>query len=453
VLLVSDAGGHLQLNEADFRRFLSGAISDEEPLAAELASKGLDRRRLDFRELAGRLRVRHLLEARGASVHTMVVTRRCNFKCVYCHASILGQDAPGADMSPETARRAVDFIFASPSPELMIEFQGGEPLLNWPVVRFIAAYARRRAAWDSGRRVHLGLISNFSLLDEEKVRELAGHRVSLCTSLDGPKDVHDANRVWLGGNSHDNVVGWLKRLRSMREAGLELDPPNAICTVTRASLPHARRIVDQAVELGLERIQLGPLDPIGFARKSWDSIGYEPEAFVAFYREALERLLELNREGVRAYEKTALILLLRILGGEHWRFPNGDAVSRLAYGHDGSIFTSEEGRLLGHEGDPSFRVGSVETSSYADVLDQPMVRLSLLAQNPYAQPLCSQCSYAPFCTVVPVANHASQGSVWGRMPENTWCRTIMGVFDVLFEKLADPRDRKVLEGWLEFRDR
>lgn len=452
VLVVSDAGRFSLLEEPDFKRWLSGSIGESEPLAAELAEGGLDRRRLDFRALGAALKTRHLLDGRGPGVHTIVVTRRCNFKCVYCHASVVDESRRELDMTPETARRVVDFIFSTPNPELMIEFQGGEPLLNWPVVRFIAAYARKRAEWE-GRKLHLGLISNFSLLDEEKIRFLAGQKASFCTSLDGPEELHNANRIYLGGNSHQQVVGWLRRLKSMREGGLAIDPPNAICTVTRLSLGRAKEIVDQAAELGLERIQLGPLDPIGFARKSWDAIGYEPEAYAEFYRKALGHILELNRGGVKAYEKTALILLLRILGGEHWRFPNGDALCRLAYGHDGSIYTSEEGRLAAHEGDEAFRIGAVGESSYAALLDHPTVRVSLLAQNPYAQPLCSQCAYSAFCTVVPVANQQSQGSLWGRMPENFWCRTIMGVFDALFERLASPEDRKILESWLEFRDR
>jgi His-Xaa-Ser system radical SAM maturase HxsB len=452
VLLVSEAGDFSLLSEADFRRWLEGGVADGEPLAAELAGRGLDRRRLDFQSLARGLKTRHLLDWAGPLVHTVVVTRRCNFKCLYCHASVLDASKTGADMTLETARRTVDFIFSTPNPELMIEFQGGEPLLNWPVVRFIAAYARRRAKWE-GRKVHLALISNFSLLDEEKIRFLAEQQTSFCTSLDGPEDLHNSNRLYLGGNSHAQVVAWIRRLQELRASGLAIDPPNAICTVTKQSLGRAREIVDQAVELGLERIQLGPLDPIGFARKAWDKIGYEPEAFADFYRSALGRVIELNRGGVRAYEKTALILLLRTLRGEHWRFPNGDAVCRLAYGHDGGIYTSEEGRLSAHEGDESFRIGEIGTSDWPSVLEHPAVRVSMLAQNRYAQPLCGQCAYAPFCTVAPVANYRTQGSHWGRMPENAWCRTIMGVFDALFERLSDPDDRKILESWLEYRDR
>lgn len=452
MLVTDDWGAHILLSPEDFRRFVSGDFEKGDSLDVALKSQGLHRESLDFGALAKKAQERHLLHWQGPNVHTVVVTLRCNFKCLYCHASVVDPSRTDFDMTVETARRTVDFIFSTPNPELMLEFQGGEPLLNWPVVRFIAAYARQRAEWE-GRKLDIGLISNFSLLDENKIRFLAGKGVSFCTSLDGPEDLHNKNRLYLGGNSHAVVRRWLGRLKELRQEGLKIDPTNAICTVTRFSLPHARAIVDQAVELGMERIQLGPLDPIGFARKSWAKIGYGPEEFVAFYREALDHLIELNRKGVRVYEKMALIFLLRILRQEHWRFPNGDGLCRLAYNYDGSIYTSEEGRLVANEGDPTFRIGHIAESGYAEVLDHPMVRASLLAQNLLAQPMCSQCAYKPYCTVVPVANYQTQGSLWGRMPENHWCRTLMGIFDFLFERLEDPDSRKVLESWLEFRSR
>jgi hypothetical protein len=52
-----------------------------------------------------------------------------------------------------------------------------------------------------------------------------------------------------------------------------------------------------------------------------------------------------------------------------------------------------------------------------------------------------------------VANYQTQGSLWGRTPESPWCRTLMSLFDIVFEKLQDPETRPVLESWLEFADR
>ncbi|MDE2491689.1 MAG: His-Xaa-Ser system radical SAM maturase HxsB [Elusimicrobia bacterium] len=452
LLVVGDGGEWTTLSEADYRRYAAGDVRDEEPLGAVLAERGLLRDRLDFARLGERFAARRLLRWPGPSVHTLVVTRRCNYKCVYCHASVVAPDDASTDMTPETARAAVDLAFESPNPQMTIEFQGGEPLMNWPVVKFAVDYARlkNRAA---GKVLHFGLISNFSLLDEAKADWLIERGVSFCTSLDGPADLHERNRVSLAGGRHADAVAGIRMILAKRAAGAKVDVPNAICTVSRHSLGRAREIVDELVGLGLERVQLGPLDPVGFARRAWDKVGYTPDEYVRFYAQALDHLISLNKDGVKAYEKTALILLIRILEGGHWRFPNADVVARLAYDWDGSVYASEDGRLLAADGDPFFRIGRAGESSLAELLDHPTARASLYASMPECQPMCAQCAYAPFCTISPTFNYETQGAPWGRMPDNAWCGRIMGIFDVLFERLQDPQARAVLESWLEFKDR
>jgi len=452
VLVTNDAGEWHVMSGADYGRYLAGRVTDEEPLGAALAGKDFFRDHLDFARMGAALSARHLLDWPGPSVHTLVVTRRCNLKCSYCHASVVGEGDASTDMSVETARKAVDLVFESGNPELTIEFQGGEPLLNWPVIKFVVDYARLKNEAVK-KTLHFGLISNFSLLDEEKADWLIARGASFCTSLDGPADLHDKNRARLGGGAHAAAVAGLKMIQAKRAAGAKVDVPNAICTVTRRSLGRAREIVDQVVGLGLERVQLGPLDPVGFARRAWDEIGCTSEEFVRFYAEALDHVISLNKRGVKAYEKTALVLLIRILEGGHWRFPNADGVARLAYDWDGSVYTGEDGRLLAAEGDAFFKIGRVGESTLAGLLDHPTVKASLYAASSWSQPMCFQCAYAPYCTVQPVFNHETQGGPFGRMPDNGWCGKMMGIFDVLFARLQDPDARPVLESWLAYKDR
>lgn len=452
VLLTNDSGGFAVLSPADYERYLAGSLPEGEALSQELEEKDFLRHRHDFRHLARRWSEKNLLDWKGPNVHTVVVTLRCNYKCVYCHASVVDPSRVDKDMSVETARRVVDLIFEGPSPTLMIEFQGGEPLLNWPVVKFVVDYARQKNRARK-KALHFGLISNFTLLDEEKLDWLIGRGVSFCTSLDGPADLHNKNRVYLGGSSHEDVVRGLRRVQERRAAGAKVDAPNAICTVTRQSFGREKEIVDQLVELGIERVQLGPLDPIGYARRAWDVVGYEPQEFVDSYARALDHIIARSAAGAKVYEKMALIFLIRILEGGHWRFPNADVLCRLAYNYDGGVYTCEEGRLLANEGDEFFKLGEAGRTSYAELFDHPTARASLLAALPAAQPQCSQCAYSPYCTVLPVLNYRMQGSLAGQMPSNAWCGKMMGIFDVIFERLQHAATRKTLESWLQFRDR
>jgi hypothetical protein len=62
--------------------------------------------------------------------------------------------------------------------------------------------------------------------------------------------------------------------------------------------------------------------------------------------------------------------------------------------------------------------------------------------------MCQQCAFKPYCGVEPVFHYETQKSVFGQTPTSGWCVSHMGMFDVIFRKLRDPRSRKVLDGWL-----
>ena len=197
-LLTNDWGRFAMLARADFDRLMEGRLSPEEPLFAELAEKGFLRERLDFRDLAASYVKKNAFHYfAGPSLHMIVVTLRCNQKCQYCHSSVVDPSRTDTDMDLETAKRTVDFIFATPNPTICIEFQGGEPLLNWPVVKFITKYAQAKAK-ATGRKLIVALVCNFTLMTEDKLDFLMEHHVSICTSLDGPAELHNKNRPFLG---------------------------------------------------------------------------------------------------------------------------------------------------------------------------------------------------------------------------------------------------------------
>ena len=76
--------------------------------------------------------MRRLPDSTG--LHIFVVTLRCEHTCRYCQVSRQSAAKSKFDMTEQTARRALELAFRSPSPQLKIEFQGGEPLLNFPLV-------------------------------------------------------------------------------------------------------------------------------------------------------------------------------------------------------------------------------------------------------------------------------------------------------------------------------
>ena len=87
----------------------------------------------------------------------------------------------------------------------------------------------------------------------------------------------------------------------------------ALPTITRPSLTRWKDIVDQFVAVGCRAIFLRKLDPFGFAAKSAKTLGYSMDEYLEFYANAVDYIIELNRQGVQVMERHAAIMLNKIL--------------------------------------------------------------------------------------------------------------------------------------------
>jgi His-Xaa-Ser system radical SAM maturase HxsB len=461
-LVTGDAGTHLFLTGEEFNAWQRGELTGQEPVAERLKAAGLVGAGYDEDAVAARICRRKDFLTAGPYLHIFVVSLRCNQQCVYCHASRAGMKATGVDMTPEVADRCLDLAFHSPSPFINVEFQGGEPLSNWDVVRHVVegAVARNREA---RRELSFSLVTNLSLMDEAKLEYILDHGIQVCTSLDGPEALHNANRKWQGGNAYAETVAWMKRLNDGYVAR-GLDPNlyhvEALLTVTRDSLAYPREIVDEYVKQGLKGLFLRPLNPFGFAAKTSDAIGYGAKEFMPFYLTALDHILALNQQGVEIMERWATIFLAKILTDQDpnyvdIRSPCGAGVGQVAYNYDGQVFTCDEARMLYQMGDSAFKVGDAAQLSYEEIIDSSVVRSLLFASTQEALPACSECAYLPYCGTCPVYNYGTQGNIFGLMPSNQKCLMHMAIMDRLFTLLRDggPQVRRVFERWTTVRER
>jgi His-Xaa-Ser system radical SAM maturase HxsB len=462
VLLTNQLGDWLFVSQAELLDLARGQLVEGSPLYARLAEKNFLRSRVDREAMAGRLRKKKRFLDYGPNLHEMVVTLRCNETCVYCHASRADMDAVDTDMSKETAEKAVDFALSTTSPSLTIEFQGGEPLVNFPVVKHIIEHAltRNRA---HGKQLEFTMVTNLSLMDDEKLAYLLDNKVQICTSIDGPEPLHQKQRVLVGGNSHGATVRWIERINKAY-VDLGLDPTlyhvEALLTTTRDALQYPREIVDHYVSLGCRAIFLRPVDPFGFAGKTARVVEYDRAAYRDFYRAAVDHILDKNRHGEQVLERYAAIFLTKILGEDDPNFldirsPSGSGIGALAYSYDGKIYTSDEGRMMAATGEELFCVGDVHTSRYRDVMKHPTLRALVLASIREVQPDCASCAYAPYCGIQPEHNLRTTGSIFGRMRESTLCNVHKGIQDYLFEKLRedDPVTMGILRRWTTVRER
>jgi His-Xaa-Ser system radical SAM maturase HxsB len=461
VVVTGHSGQYVVLSPDEFQSFANGDVDRASELFGRLRDADLIAGELDTARVAERIRERKTFTHYGPNLHIAVVTLRCNETCVYCHASRRPMDATETDMTPETAEKVVDLALRSTNPSVTLEFQGGEPLVNFPVMQHMVDYALERNA-ELGKRLEFTMVSNLSLMDEEKLAWLLEKRVQVCTSVDGPVHLHDKQRVLPGSSAYDSTAKWIRRInQAYIDEGLnpEVYHVEALLTTTRETLKQWREVVDTYVDLGCRALFLRPVDPFGFMARTGERVAYPTEEYMAFYRQAVDYMIELNRDGVQILERYASIFLTKILAGQDPNFldirnPCGAGIGQVAYNYDGKIFTCDEGRMLHEEGDDTFLIGDVEGSSYRELMGHETVRAMAIASNLDAQPDCVNCAYNPYCGVCPVVNHKTQGGLFGRMRDSAWCAVHKGIQDYLFEKIGDGGEvMNAFSKWITVRDR
>ena len=222
-LLTNDAGEWRFLSQQTFGALLRGEITSEHPDYADLQSKGFIREGMDLEGLAARVKRKKSFLGQGPHLHIVITSLRCNQGCKYCHASRANMDRPHVDMSIETARGVVDLAMKSTSPYICFEYTGGEPVVNMPAIKEIIEYSREKNK-DNQKIVEHSIVTNMTYMTEEIADYLIENDVWVCTSLDGPRDLHDWNRFWKKGESaYDSVIKWISYF-NQRYISLGKDP-------------------------------------------------------------------------------------------------------------------------------------------------------------------------------------------------------------------------------------
>jgi uncharacterized protein len=381
-------------------------------------------------------------------LHLFVVTLRCEHSCPYCQVSRQSTDRARYDMTEETAQRALRIALDSPSARIKVEFQGGEPLLNFDLIEKIVL-AAKAAEPAAGKRIDFVIASNLALLTDEHLAFCKTHDVLLSTSLDGPADLHNKNRPRPGGNSHELAVRGIKRAKAI----LGTDRVGALMTTTENSLTRVEEIVDEYVGLGLDGIFLRPLSPYGFAVKTKQFHRYDSRRWLEFYERGLRYILSINRAGHYFPEFYSALILRRMLtdrpiGYVDLRSPAGIGLGALVYNYDGRVFASDEGRMLAEMGDTTFELGHVNTHSYRSlILSDKLVDL-IAASLTQCAPECSDCVFEPHCGADPVYHHATQRDPVGIKPLSEFCARQKGVMGLLIDILEQsPDDAAILRRW------
>lgn len=327
------------------------------------------------------------------------VSHACNLTCNYCFASQGNYHGDRALMSPEVGRRAIDFLIehSGTRNHLEVDFFGGEPLLNWDMVKQTVAYAREKEA-EHGKKFRFTLTTNGVLLDEE-IMEFSNREMhNVVLSLDGRKEVHDRLRRTVSGKgSYDLIVPKFQEF--VRRRGDQEYYVRG--TYTHYNTDFTNDIFHMA-DLGFSRLSMEPVvcapgDPYALT-------GEDLPVLFRQYEILAEEMLRREREG-RGF--VFYHYMLDLAGGPciYKRIAGcGSGTEYLAVTPWGELYPCHQ-----FVGDPAYSMGNLW-----DGVTNRALRDTFRSCNAYTRPECGQCWARLFCSGGCAANayHAT-GSITG----------------------------------------
>ncbi|MBQ6374569.1 MAG: thioether cross-link-forming SCIFF peptide maturase [Clostridia bacterium] len=327
------------------------------------------------------------------------VAHTCNLNCSYCFASQGKYHGERALMSFDVGRQALDFLIARSGTRhnLEVDFFGGEPLMNWDVVKRLVAYAREQEA-RFDKHFRFTLTTNGMLIDDDVIDFCNREMSNVVLSLDGRREVHDRLRVdYAGHGSYDRIVPKFQKLVKAR-GGKNYYMRG---TFTRNNLDFTNDVLHMVdlgfTETSMEPVVCAPGDPEALREEDL------PVLFDQYERLACE-MIRRKREG-RPF--TFYHYMIDLTGGPciYKRITGcGSGTEYMAVTPWGDLYPCHQ-----FVGDPRFLMGDVWSG-----VTNPAVQDEFRHVNAYARPECRDCWAKLYCSGGCAANayHAT-GSIRG----------------------------------------
>ena len=349
-----------------------------------------------FEPMAGALKQRTSGVVKALCLH---VAHTCNLNCSYCFASQGKYHGDRALMSFETGKRALDFLMdhSGSRHHLEVDFFGGEPLMNFQVVKDLVAYARS-VEKERGKQFRFTLTTNGMLIDDDVIDFANRECSNVVLSLDGRKEIHDRFRVdYAGKGSWEKIVPKFRKLVEAR-GGKNYYMRG---TFTHAN-PDFLKDVQTMLDLGFRELSM---EPVVCAEGDPSALTEEDLPIVMKQYEDLARLLVKKRREGDPF--TFYHYMIDLSGGPcvYKRISGcGSGTEYMAVTPWGDLYPCHQ--FVGEE---AFKLGDVWNG-----VTNTAVREDFAACNVYAREECRTCWARLYCSGGCAANayHAT-GSVRG----------------------------------------
>ena len=349
-----------------------------------------------FEPMAGALKARTSGVIKALCLH---VAHTCNLNCAYCFASQGKYHGDRAVMSFEVGKRALDFLIehSGSRRNLEVDFFGGEPLMNFDVVKQLVAYARSIEK-EKGKNFRFTLTTNGMLIDDDVIDFANREMSNVVLSLDGRKEIHDRYRVDYAGNgSWEKVVPKFQKLVEARE-GKNYYMRGTFTHANPDFLNDIRQMLDLGfTELSMEPVVCAPGDPEELTQEDLPVVMRQ-------YEELAELMRQSDREG-RPF--TFYHYMIDLTGGPciYKRISGcGSGTEYMAVTPWGDLYPCHQ--FVGEE---KFRLGDIYNGvTNTEIQDE------FASCNVYARPECRDCWAKLYCSGGCAANaYHSTGSIRG----------------------------------------
>ncbi len=335
----------------------------------------------------------------------------CNLDCKYCYyleKEKLYPDNEKWKMSDELLEAFVrDYIAAQPGQDVSFAFQGGEPtLLGVNFFRKVVEFQKKHA---NGKRIETALQTNGTLLDDEWGEFLAENKFLVGLSIDGPEDLHNANRVdKKGRESYKDVIRGLNILRKHK---VEF---NTLTCVNAVTVKHPVKIYKFLKSIGSKYIQFIPIverevdaaaAKLGLDFAEPPNLGEAPESkdnprmsqFAVPAEAYGEFLIKIFNEWIKRDVAKVYVQLFDVALGKWLGMPNSlcyfseTCGLALAMEHDGDVYTCD------HYVYPKYKLGNLMNTSLGELANSPMAKDFGNAKRDTLPKYCRDCSVRFAC--------------------------------------------------------
>jgi uncharacterized protein len=349
-----------------------------------------------FEPMAGKLKEKTAGVVKALCLH---VAHTCNLNCSYCFASQGKYHGDRAVMSFEVGKQALDFLIANSGTRknLEVDFFGGEPLMNFDVVKKLVSYARKIEK-DHSKNFRFTLTTNGMLIDDDVIDFANREMSNVVLSLDGRKEIHDRFRVDYAGNgSWDRIVPKFQKLVKAR-GNKNYYMRGTFTHANPDFLNDIKVMLDLGfTELSMEPVVCAPGDPSELTEKDLPIV-------LDQYEKLAELMIQREKEG-RPF--TFYHYMIDLKGGPciYKRISGcGSGTEYMAVTPWGDLYPCHQ-----FVGDEKFKLGNIwEGVTNTDIRDE------FASCNVYARPECRDCWAKLYCSGGCAANaYHSTGSVKG----------------------------------------